>query len=1140
MTSSNARVTSPRSLLHACLALVTLLTLTAASHAQVLYGSLTGNVTDPNGAAIAGASVTLTNTGTNQAREVTTDSDGSYTFTNSQPGRYSLTITHPGFKTLNRTDVEITINTTNRIDAALEAGQVAETVTVSSESAALLQTETAEVKAEISTVQLQNLPVPLGRNYQGLFATLPGFSELNEPHSIGSNPSRALEFNVNGASKSINNTRIDGASTANLWLPHITAYVPALESIEAVNVVTNSFDAEQGLAGGAAVNVTIKSGTNNFRGSAFAYNTNHALSARPYNFSGPERDIPKLVYNQFGGTFGGPILKDKLFFFASYEGTTDHRNVENSTVDVPTALIRTGDFRGLRDAQGRTINIYDPFTGQVDASGNRTGVGRDVITCNGVPNVICADRISPISQKILGLLPQANRPGELDNYFVSGNRTFHRHTLDTKINWNVNSNFNTFGRFSILDFNSDTPTIFGPQLEGVEITGGSNPGIAFGNTYVFALGGTYTLTPSFIIDGNFGFVRMKVSDVNPTNGQDIGTGFLGIPGAGGSDDFENGFPRFNITSYSVIGTNSTVQPYYRTDDQFQYVVNFNYLRGNHSIRWGADVSQQQLNHIQPEFIGGTSYGSRGGFDFGSGPTSLNVPAGTPAPAGVVSGTQFNNFATFLLGLPTQFGKLELNEYPITTRTNLYSLYVRDQWKVTPKLTLSYGTRWEYFPIPTRADRGFERYDPETNQMLIGGVGDVPLDLGVEVSKTNFAPRLGVAWRPQEGLVLRAGFGITNDPYALGRPLRTNHPLLSNLVVQSPNGFSWAGTLAAGIPAVVNPGLGNGVIPIPSNVAAYTLADEFERGYVRSLNAFIQKELKWGFVAEVGYVGTRQINQLGYRELNYPTVGGGNPSRVLNRRFGRTAQTLLITPVGDSSYDSMQASIERRFSSGFNLNANYTFSKAIGISPNGNSDDELRIRIPEFDNLNKSLLNHDRTHVFKISNITELPFGRGKRFLGDGGFASALVGGWQINNIIRFGSGTPFNVTANGNSLNAPDNTQRADQVKEDVEIFGNIGPGQRYFDTTAFAPVTAVRFGTAGYNILRGPGYFAWDFGLFRRIAINERFNVELRGEALNFTNTPRFANPNTDINNANVGTITSTFGGFTPRQFRLGLRLGF
>ena len=249
---------------------------------------------------------------------------------------------------------------------------------------------------------------------------------------------------------------------------------------------------------------------------------------------------------------------------------------------------------------------------------------------------------------------------------------------------------------------------------------------------------------------------------------------------------------------------------------------------------------------------------------------------------------------------------------------------------------------------------------------------------------------------------------------------------------------------------------------------------------------------------------------------------------------------MITNVGDSSYDALQASLVRRFTKGFSLNANYTFSKAIGYTPNGNSDDDLRIRIPEFYQLNKALLNYDRTHVFKISNITEFPFGTGKRWLSNGGFLSALVGGWQLNNVIRFGSGTPFNVTANDTSLNAPDNTQRADLVKPEVQIFGNTGPGQLYFDTSAFAPVNEARFGTAGFNILRGPGFFRWDAGLFRRIAITEQVDVQLRVESTNFTNTPRFSNPNTNINNSNVGTITSTAGVHIPRLFRFGIRLGF
>ncbi len=417
---------------------------------------------------------------------------------------------------------------------------------------------------------------------------------------------------------------------------------------------------------------------------------------------------------------------------------------------------------------------------------------------------------------------------------------------------------------------------------------------------------------------------------------------------------------------------------------------------------------------------------------------------------------------------------------------------------------------------------------------------IPLDLGVKVSKTEFAPRIGVAYRPTEKMVIRAGFGITNDPYSLARPLRTNHPLLSNLVVPAPNSFSWAGRIEQGIPPVPYPGLDDGIVPVPGNVAVYTLGNKFERGYIKSFNVFIERQLWKGFVGEIGYVGTRQIDQLGYRELNYPQLGGGTASRVLNKKFGRTAETLLVAPIGNSSYDALQASLNRRFADGFELRANYTFSKAIGYAPN--SDNTLLINIPEFYNLNKRLQDFDRTHVVNITNIFELPFGRGRRWLSNGGVAAALLGGWQLNSIIRFGSGTPFSVTGPGSGINAPGNTQRADLVKSKVEIYGRTGPGQLYFDTSAFraVPSNEVRFGTAGFNILRGPGFFRWDFGIFRRVPISERVDLQLRADAINLTNTPIFANPDGSVTSTNFGSITGTSGLHYPRFFRLGLRLGF
>src|SRR5262249_7793910 len=390
-------------------------------------------------------------------------------------------------------------------------------------------------------------------------------------------------------------------------------------------------------------------------------------------------------------------------------------------------------------------------------------------------------------------------------------------------------------------------------------------------------------------------------------------------------------------------------------------------------RGGSDIYYQALNHTQPEISGGTSFGARGGFRFRSGPTLIQGGPG---------GNLYKGLGGVRVGVADQIGRLKLVE-PYTTRNWQYSLYVRDQWQVAPKLTISYGTRWEYFPVPTRATRGLERYDVNTNTMMVGGVGVVPKDLGVKVSKTLFAPRLGATYRPSESMVLRAGFGITNDPYSLARPLRTNHPAVLNLLLQAPNSLAYVSRLADGIPLIPDPDLGNGIINVPSPITVFTLPDTFVRGTVRSFNVAVQKELRCGFVAEAACVGTGKLDQLGSRELNWSPIGGGQAGRQLNQKFGRTGQTRLIAPIGDSRYDALQARLERRFRSGVQIGVNYTLAKSTGIAGNPNSDGALRINIPEFYDLNKSVSDFDRRHNLHITNITELPFGPNRRWLNSG-------------------------------------------------------------------------------------------------------------------------------------------------------------
>lgn len=1089
--------------------------------AQILYGSLVGNVRDASGAAVPQVNITLTNTQTGTSRSTSSDVTGSYSFPTLQPGSYDIVFTKDGFKTQRESGITVAINNVSRTDVALQVGAIAESVTVEA-SAQTLQTDRAEVRAEVGKQTLLNIPVPPGRNYQGLFVTIPGFSPPRNAHSVPANPSRALQFNVNGTSSSSNNTRIDGASSTNVWLPHIVAYVPALESIENVNVVTNSFDAEQGLAGGAAINVQIKSGTNDLHGSAFEYHNSNATKAKPF-FLPADRDMPKLVYNQFGGTVGGPILKNHLFYFASYEGSRD-RQFASALSSIPSMAMRTGDLSGAPADRP----VFDPATG---SAGN---FDRQPFPGQRIP----ASRFSPAAARLLGLWPEPTFAGTQNNYFAQGNYQFDRDTLDTKFNWNANSQFTMYGRFSFLDYRVVNPGYFGDTLVGPPVAGGQ-VGQATGNSYSTTIAATYVIKPTFIVDAYFGWTRMQGDSRQTRLEENVGLETLRLPGTNGTRFFEGGFPQFQIAGFTNFGQPNNFMPYLNRDPQFQYVANANWMKGRHQIRFGADFYQQQLNQTQPEFVG-APWGASGGFNFNNGQTSFRARPGQVAP----NTSQFNAFGSFLLGHTNSLGKLLMVPEVFTTRTSLYSAYIRDQWQVSNKLTFSYGVRWEYFPFPTRSDRGLEQYDFGTNRMLVCGVGVVPRDCGVNESKRRFAPRLGLAYRATDTFVIRAGYGITNDPYNLARPFRTNHPLLIPFNQTAADSWTPASKFDDGIPRIVAPDLGNGIIEIGPFVEANTvIANQWTRGYIQSWNLSLQKRIWSGWVAEAAYVATRAVNQLGNLNRNAALIGGGNAGRPLAQQFGRFANTIQVTGLGTYKYDSIQTKLERRFTNGFQALFAYTFAKNMGIAGNVNSDGAPRIHRPEYFHLNRAVTDLNQPHNFQFSGFYELPFGKGKKYATSGP-ASWLFGGWQVNALLSAYSGTPFSVTAPGTDLNAPGNGQRADLLKTDVQKIGGAGPGQKFYDPTAFGQVRAARFGTAGWSILQSPGVVNLDMGVFRRFAVNERLSLQFRAEAFNATNTPHFTAPNGDVSNTRFMEVSGVRGtgreGIDERVFRFGLRVQF
>jgi hypothetical protein len=1106
--------------------LVTLLSPTLTI-AQVLYGAAVGNIADNSGGMISSAVVSLTNSANNQSRNTLTNESGGYAFPNVEPGTYTLAVTMPGFQTFRATDVRISGNAVTRIDATLQVGAVNESVTVSGETVRL-QTDRADVRYEVDSVTLNNMPVPVGRNYQNALRLLPGFSVSGGGAIRASNPAAAYNINVNGVSAQINNTRIDGASAINNFIQGLTSYIPALESIETVDAVTNSFDAETGLAGGAAVNVHIKSGTNAVHGSAFEYHTSNAFNARPVTLPANDRK-PKFVYNQFGGTVGGPVVRDRLFYFLSYEGTTDYRSYQRF-VTIPTLAARQGILTES------VLPIYDPGTGNADGSGRQPFAG----------NIVPVSRQSVLSRKFVPLWPVPNQPGLANNYFVTAPSPYDRHTVDSKINWNPADKLTVFGRLGLILWNQYYPTVFGPELGGRTVSG-QQSGTGDGETISVTMAATYAISPGFVMDGYFGFNRSTQNAIPPRLDEKVGLDVFGIPGTNGPRRFEGGFPRILIAGYDGIGQDEPYMPWIRHDPAYNYVLNFNWSKGSHSVRFGVDFARRHLNHAQPE-IEGQLGGAAGGFQFTNGITEMRGGPGA---------NRANAFASFLLGLPQQMGRTLQAPEEFTLRSSFYSAYIRDKWDLTRRLSLNYGVRWEYLPFPTRGDRGVEIYDPSTNKIEICGFGVVPKDCGVSVIKTAFSPRVGLAWRATNSFVVRAGYGITWDPFDVGpRGVRTNYPVVISMNLTGLSTFQPVALWDNGLPAVPVPDLGNGIVDVPAAAVIHTVPRKTERGYIQSWNLTLQKQLPLGLVLQAGYVATRSIRQFGAIDLNAgQEIGRGASGQPLFQAFGRTAFSQEYRPLGTALYDSLQASVERRFAQGLQIGLSYVWAKAIGT--NGGSESTPRVQALPYFALNRTVLDYDRTQVVHATGIWQLPFGRGRAWA-KSGFASALLGGWQLNGVLNLMSGLPFTVTSSGTSLNMPGSAQTADQVLPEVRKLGGTGRGQPFFDPLSFRQVTEPRFGNAGYNSLRGPGLVNLDAGLFRDFPLTEKFRLQFRAEAFNFTNTPHWANPGTNASGVTFnadgsirdlggfGEITSTNAsylgraGSDERMLRLGLRLSF
>jgi hypothetical protein len=1072
--------------------------LPASLSAQALYGSVTGTVTDDSGGAIPGVTVTLTSETTGLALDTVSDDQGTYTVRNVLPGSYTLRAELQGFKTFSQTGIPVTAGSILRVNPRLEIGDLSESITVTTE-AALLKTDKADVSVELKPKEITDLPLNQYRNYQALMNLVPGATPGAFQNSTGSTPQRSLSVNVNGVNRNNNSTRIDGAASINVWLPHHAGMVASAETIDTVNIVTNNFDADTGMAGGAAIAVVTKSGTNELKGSAFLFHNTADWNANTFFNNANGLSKPEGTQSIYGGTVGGPILKNRLFYFGSWERFTEERGIQE-TFTVPTARMRNGDFGEILAAYPN-FRIYDPLTGAANGSGREA-----------FPNaVIPANRISAIAQRINQIYPLPNASADInrnniaDDYVIERQPLFDRDNLDFKATFNRSSAHQIWAKYSYLT--ADVQDRF--QL------GFDQPAPAPTVNHAPVVGHTWTLSPTLILDGNFGVTFNEQSGLSPDYGTNYGLDW-GIPGTNGPDIRQSGMPQI-VNGLSQLGNVSSWNPYFYTTSVYSFSQALTKVAGRHEMRFGYDANYLEMNHWQPE-IGS---GPRGRFDFGGNVTG--APGYQPVQG-------FNGYSAFMLGLPSSYGK-SVQAEEMTTREWQHGLYVRDRWQVNDKLTLNGGLRFEMYPVMSRADRGIERLDFDTWEVLIGGRGGVPEDVGLSPKSVYIAPRIGGAYRIDDNTVLRAGYGMTVNPLPWSRPLRGFYPL-TIAFADSAAGFGTVGSLETGIPPIDQPDLSTGRVPLPRGVDMRTPNPgdgNVDRASLHQWNVTVERRLPFDLVTSLAYVGTR--NNGGYADinLNYAEPGTGNAGRQYFAQAGN-ANILDWGAWTTSKYHSLQMTLNRPFKNGLLLKGAYTWSKAM----NQTDDDGwtgLTWNIPSQFARNYARAGYDRTHILQMAFVYELPFMR------DSSSPLAyVVKDWQINGIFSSFSGTPFTIGGNNPQLLAPGAGAVTIVQNGDARRVGEPGPDEKFLDPSVFSQPSGLDWGNSGRNAFRGPSQWNLDFSAFRNIPIG-RYRIELRAQASNVLNHSRWGNPNTNFNSP---TFMQIFNVDAPRTVQLGLRFAF
>jgi len=1076
---------------------------------QAQSGTIVGTVTDQVNAAVPGATVTLLNEDTHFQVAVKTNGEGQYVAATISIGNYTITVDQPGFQKLVRQGTMLTVGDRLDVGLQLSLGDVQQTVTVEA-SAPLIESQSSSVSTLVGNRQMVALPLN-GRTFTSLLLLSPGTS-VGAASNLGSGDYSfrgSTDYTVNGSPPSNNSYFIDGLTDRGLWLSTL-ALVPILDSIQEFRVITNNYSAEYGQAAGSITLVETKSGSNHLHGNAWEYLRNNYMDANDFFNNRAGVAAPEFRRNEFGGGAGGPIRRNKTFFFGDYQGLRI-RQGQSAVSTIPTAaqeqMVETGNFAAF----GTTI--YDPSTLQT--------VNGQLTRQPFAGNIIPAARLDPAAMKLMKLLPVPTLPGATRNVIDNSVLSQRTDQFDVRLDQNISQSDRLYFKYSYDNSNRVVPGAIAtppnplvPVGPFISITGDSGTTEPLINQSAEA---TFTkvINPTTVNEARVGAVRWNLN-ITPLDEPYPAATEVGIPGVNFNDK-SSGLPAFTISGFQVIGDNNTFPEDSHTMT-YQFEDNLTLVRGNHSLKFGGML-------VRNDFNGYSSFPTRGTFDF-NGQFTRQVGSSTSATA----------LSDFALGVPDTVTRNVLTS-TFGMRWSIYSAYAQDSWRATNRLTLDFGVRWDLFMPPYDVHNHFSNLNLNTGLVAVAGQNGNSRSLR-NMDADNVGPHVGVAYKiTNDGkTVLRSGFGESYvEPGKGGGQLYKNPPYFVSQVINSDvNGLPPL-RLSDGLPAPVVPDINNEAALSQGSFNAWDFNMQSARMLQWSLG--VQRQIAPSAMVDVSYVGTRGQDLFSAYNYNqsFPGPGAQGPRYPLFAINPNIVTATYNTNYGNSEYNSLQVSLRKAYSHNFQLNLSYTYSKYLtdsGLINGGGNGPPQNARCfrcewgPSPD---------DYRHVLVLNHVADLPFGPGHKFVKEG-LAAKIVGGWQFDGIWTVKSGAAFTPTFSTNVSNSSGGgTQRPNGICN-----GNISNGtiDHWFNTSCFAASPQYSFGDVAPGVLRGPHLFNIDMGIHRRFYISEERWLTLRGEFFNLLNHPNFAVPNASIGTAAAGTIGSL--ATADRIVQVSLRLTF